>query len=401
MGQIRIAVLSDLHFASGEEGSADAYVILSRQTVPKQNPYRDVLDLISREKLVADIVLCPGDITYQADQGALKSAWVALNDVATKLGARHLLASTGNHDISSRDGQSSPEIWEYLKQLDPKYPVPAANKEQWLHYWAEHFLVYEADKLRILLLNSCNCHARGATEWNNGRVTDYTISQIEAALDSTSPGLLNILLCHHHPSKHPDINQFFSDYSEMKQGLKLLSVLGDRDEPWLVVHGHKHSPRLGNAEGVSSNEVTIFSAGSFSAVLPPQYFPGASNQFYIIEIDSDYVESNGVAGIVHSWDWREGNGWSRASPDSRYGSRIVSGTGFGYNCNVYRDAASIAAAFPEKSRIKWSEVVGVHPWVRYLAPKDLSRILGRLRTHHGLDSVGDGKGIFPEELLRE
>lgn len=398
--RIRIAVLSDLHFASDEEGSKETHVILSRQSIPKQNPYRDVLDLISREQLSAEIVLCPGDITYQADQGALKSAWAALNEVSTRLGAGHLIAATGNHDISSRDSSSSPEIWEYLKQLDPVYPFPGATTEQRLHYWSEHFMVVETDGLRLVVLNSCNCHARGANEWANGRVTDHTIAEIEKKLNDTTPGLINIFLCHHHPSKHPDMNQFFPDYSEMKQGLKLLSMLGERDEPWMVIHGHKHSPRLNNAEGSSSDEVTIFSAGSFSAVLPPQYFPGASNQFYIIELDLDYVSQNGAAGVVHAWDWREGQGWMSASPESRFGSRIVNGTGFGHKCNVIRDASDIASAFIDRNNVKWPEVVDRHPWVSYASPRDLGRILGRLKSHHGLEGMKDGAALFPQELLR-
>lgn len=402
MERVRIAVLSDLHFASDEDGKGDAYVILSRQEIAKQHPYRDILDLISSEELSAEIVLCPGDITFQADQGALKSAWSALNEISGRLGARHLFTATGNHDIASRDGASSPEIWEYLKQLDPKYPSPSPSisEVERLRYWAEHFLICTVDRVRILVLNSCNCHARGAAEWNNGRVTDYTISEIERSLDQTPSGLLNVLLCHHHPSKHPDINQFFPDYSEMKQGAKLLSLLRDRNEPWLVVHGHKHSPRLSNAEGASSDEVTIFSAGSFSAILQPQYFPGTSNQFYIFEFDLGYIEANGVAGIVHAWDWREGHGWSRASADSMYDSRIINGTGFGHNCNINRDAEDIAKSFFGSSKVNWNEVVNAHPWVRYMSPKDLKRVLARLKANHGFDSISDGRSIFPQELLR-
>ncbi|MBB5865096.1 metallophosphoesterase [Xanthomonas sp. 3058] len=398
--QVRIAVLSDLHFASDEDGSSDTHVILSRQSIPKQDPYGDVLDLIARENLSADIVLCPGDITYQADQSALRSAWAALNEVTAKLGASHLIAATGNHDISSRDSTSSPEIWEYLKQLSPTYPFPGATTEQRLHYWSEHFMIVELDGLRLVVLNSCNCHARGVSEWANGRVTDHTIAEIEKRLNDTLPGLINVLLCHHHPSKHPDMNQFFPDYSEMKQGLKLLSMLGERDEPWVVVHGHKHSPRLSNAEGSSSDEVTIFSAGSFSAVLAPQYFPGASNQFYIIELDLDYVSANGAAGVVYAWDWREGQGWMPASPESRFGSRIVNGTGFGHKCNVNRDASDIASTFSGRANIKWREVVDMHPWVTYLSPRDLGRILARLKSYHYLDGVKDGAALFPHELLR-
>lgn len=400
MRKVRIAILSDLHFASSKEGEGETHIILDQQTIAKHNPYHDVVELISRSELRADIVLCPGDITFQADQGALKAAWAAIQDISSKLGAEHIFAATGNHDICSRDGSSAPEIWEYLKQLSPRYPSPSASEMQYLHYWAEHFSIFESDSFRVVSLNSCNCHSRGPAEWGNGRVTDYTISQIERELDKTKSKSLNILLCHHHPSKYEDINQHFPDYSEMKQGLKLLSVLRERDESWLVVHGHKHSPRISIASGQATDGVTVFSAGSFSAVLHPRYFPGATNQFYIIEFDLDYVDNNGVAGIVKAWDWRQGHGWSWASPDSKFESRIVGGTGFGHNCNVSKDASSIHSAFPGRDKISWSEVIKEHPWVEYISPKDVNRLLGRLNANHGLESFSEGKGIFPLELLR-
>lgn len=399
-GVVRIAVLSDLHFSSGEVGKGQTHVIMSRQEIRKQHPYRDLLDLISTESLTADLVLCPGDITCQADQAALKFAWDALNKISENLGAGHLFAATGNHDISSRNGESSPEIWEYLKRLNPIYPYPSADKLQRLSYWGEHFLIAEARGLRVVILNSCNSHSRGAPEWAHGRITDYTISRIEEELGAPDSGRLNILLCHHHPAKHPDLNQGEADYSEMMQGAKLISILGERDEPWLVVHGHKHSPRLDYAQGADSDVPIIFSAGSFSAVLSPEYFAGSSNQFYIVEIDPQYVARNGIAGVVRAWDWREGQGWVSARSDGTSVGRIVDGAGFGHRANPSKDAQEIDLAIGAQGKAKWEDIVLGLPWLRHVTPRDLHKIMNRLKSSHRIDTLREPDSWRPQELLR-
>lgn len=399
-GVVRIAVLSDLHFSSGEGGKGQTHVIMSRQEIKKQHPYRDILDLISAESLAADLVLCPGDITCQADQAALKFAWDSLNKVSDHLGAKHLFAATGNHDISSRAGESSPEIWEYLKRLDPTYPYPGANKIQRLSYWAEHFLIAETQGVRVVVFNSCNSHSRGAPEWAHGRITDYTISRIDEELGQPDSSRLNILLCHHHPAKHPDLNQVEVDYSEMTQGAKLISFLGERDEPWLLVHGHKHSPRLDYAQGSDSDVPIIFSAGSFSAVLSPEYFAGSSNQFYIVEIDTNYVAANGIAGVVRAWDWREGQGWVSARSDRIIDGRILDGAGFGHRANPSKDAQEIDAAIGAEMKVKWEDILLKLPWLRHVTPRDLNKIIKRLNSSHYVDTLREPGSWRPQELLR-
>lgn len=400
-GVVRVAVLSDLHFASDENGEKETHVILNRQVVPKQHPYEDLLRLIEDTGLAADVVLCPGDITYQAEQAALKAAWAAVNDIASKLGAAHVIAATGNHDIMSRDASTSPEIWEQLKQLRPKYPYTKATLEQQLYYWAEHFLVAEVNGVRIVSLNTCNCHARGKDEYLHGRVTDYTIARIADVLLQQGKRDFNVLLCHHHPMKHPDLSQSFPDYSEMKQGAKLLSMLESTAEPWVVIHGHKHSPRLDYAQGASTDAPVIFSAGSFSAVLSPAYFAGTSNQFYILELDLGYISKYGKAGVVHAWDWQEGQGWQVAPPMAGAKGRIPNGAGFGHKVNPSYDAQSVAQKFSGERKIAWGSVEQAFPWIRYVTPADLEKIVKRLKIDHKLDALTDGRSIHPYELLQE
>ena len=399
---LRIAVLSDLHFGSTEKGRDHTYMIVGDSVVPRQHPYQDLRTLIRERGLRADVVVCPGDITLQADGVGLEHAWQALNQLTDDLGANHLLATTGNHDISSRvseRSESNPEIWERLKQLTPMYPYPQGSRVQHLEYWAEHFFVAHINGVRFFVLNSCNCHSRGEREYLHGRVTDYTISLIEKAASVPSTSALNVLLCHHHPVKHADLSQAYPDYSEMTQGRKLLSVLESSGQPWLVIHGHKHSPRIEYAQGASGDAPVLFSAGSFSAVLSPAHFPTVRNQFYIIEFDLDYVRDNGTAGVVHAWDWVLGRSWFEAKLGDADAARIPTGAGFGYRSNA-RDARIINAQFASQSQIDWSDIAKEFDFVKYLTPEDLRRLLERLSRDHSLEANWTPGQTFPTELLR-
>lgn len=409
-GQVlRVAVLSDLHFGSGERGKDHTFVIAGDPGVPRQHPFEDLRRLIADNGLSADVVVCPGDITLQADRIGLEQAWASLNQVTADLHAAHLLVATGNHDISSRlkldepsrGGEKldeSPEIWERLKQLDPKYPYPQGTRVQRLEYWAEHFFTAEVGGVRFVVLNSCNSHSRGPGEFERGRVTDYTIGLIREAISGEPVPALNILVCHHHPVKHPDLSQQDADYSEMAQGRALLSALEASEQPWLVIHGHKHSPRIEYAQGESGDAPVVFSAGSFSAVLSPRYFAAGRNQFYVIEIDLGYVRRNGTAGIVQAWDWAHGMGWFR-SVRNVAGARIPSGAGFGHRYNA-RDAHQIGNHFVGAERVDWSDVCSQFDFIKFVTPEDLKRLLTRLDKDYGLEAKWAGDEIFPSELLR-
>lgn len=410
-GVFRMAVLSDLHFASSEDARKDSHVILSRSDViSKQHPANDLKQLIADAGLKSDVVLCPGDITLQADTIALRAAWSSLNEIRTELGASHLFAATGNHDIASRlppatDNsrgklKTSPEIWEALKQLSPSYPYPQATDLQRLHYWAEHFLVAEVGDVRFVVLNTCNSHSRGESEYLHGRITDYTLSVLESQLKKDGKRPLNVLLCHHHPMKQPELNQTELEYSEMKQGRKLLDSLEQSEQPWFVIHGHKHNPKLEYAQGSSGNVPIVFSAGSFSAVLSPAYFPMGKNQFYIIEFDMQYVSNNGLAGIVRAWNWAEGRGWFPARADTGGGSGVVSGSGFGHRLNLARDARHVDDRFKSAMTIRWEELVEAFEWIPYLTQQDLQRLLNRLETNHAFTVIRDPNFDCSYELNR-
>lgn len=401
MSEIRtVAVLTDMHFtASKEKEDIDqTHVVLNEPTTKKQYPPSDLLDLIRDNGLKADTVLCAGDITVSADHTGLVSAWGFVNDVANALSASDVIATTGNHDISSRDFKTSPEIWEALKRLTPPYPFPRASELQQLMYWGSHFLIADLGWARVVSLNTCNSHSRGQTEYNHGRITDLIIEQLSEKLGGDTPGKINILLCHHHPAKHPAITQSYEDYSEMAHGAKLLEQLQKHSSDWLVIHGHRHSPRLHYAQGSGSGPA-ILSAGSLSAKLETSFFPVTTNQFYLVDFDAKQCESLGQVGTIRAWDWIKTNGWIPATYDENRSHRIINGSGFGMRITPRYYATKIYAAFSGESVIRWEDVMKQFPELRFVVPDDMQALLRDLHDRYGYDAIGKDP-IDPLELVK-
>lgn len=395
---LSIAILSDMHCSAPATGKTHTHALVDAKLPKKQDPVGDLFDLIESEGLQSKFVMSPGDLANMSCSIGLHSAWRALQDVRAKLGAERVIATVGNHDIQSRDFETTPEIWEALKLLKPTYPISDSSELQRLHYWAEHFAIIDSESIRCVVLNSCHAHARGKHEYEKGRITDYTIDLIEKCLRESEDRTQNILLCHHHPSQLPDLNELSTDYSAMQHGEKLLAMLENVGGNWLVLHGHKHFPRLEYGKGGADSPV-LFSAGSFSATLPDDYFATTSNQFYILDIDLNQTSSSGTSGTVRAWDWVKGTGWSRAAKyDSARPDRIIYGSGFGNRSAAVRIAGEVAASFSGSNRVEWSEVVIRFPDIKFMRTQDRVKMMGFLESKHGLRATSPDP-FDPQELI--
>jgi hypothetical protein len=148
---------------------------------------------------------------------------------------------------------------------------------------------------------------------------------------------------------------------------------------WLVIHGHKHHPKLAYASGGASSPI-VFSAGSLCASLYDKLQTVARNQFHIISIALDKIKALGLVGIVESWDWASGEGWAPAGTTS--GLPAVCGFGFRGDPILMADkiAATVTSDFAE-----WSAIRKTMPEVDYLIPQDFSAIRYALHANHQLE----------------
>jgi hypothetical protein len=197
---------------------------------------------------------------------------------------------------------------------------------------------------------------------------------------------VNILVCHHHPHKHPDI--LGPDYSDMEGGSDLLSLLGTGEYGnWIVIHGHKHQPRICYAAGTASSPI-VFSAGSLSAVLYPELQTTARNQFYLLEFPCSHFGEFGFVGMFRAWDWSHGAGWIKA----RTGSGLPGLGGFGYRSDITKLAASVANAVRTPFST-WDELKVTLPELAYVLPGDLELLKKKLGGDHALRFESNEDGI--------
>jgi predicted phosphodiesterase len=350
--------------------------------------------LIAAENFKADVLLCCGDLADKAEPGAMKYAWSFLDDVASQLGAK-LCATAGNHDVDSRYGYNDFDARGMLQNLLPNFPVrdsPLADQ-----YWARHFCVVELGHLRLILLNSAAYHGQGSTdaqppEYSRGRIAKSTVERLKDALQVNTKATVNLLAVHHHPMAIAGVDE---DGSQMVNGEALVDLLAMDHHTWMIIHGHKHVPRLVHGQG-GNNAPLIFGCGSFAALPTGKWATNTPNQFYLVEYPSSPGSAGGLplAGRFRSWDWHIGMGWEPAADLSG----LPSAGGFGCREHSTSVAANVAALVRARSPVAltWQEVLDQYPQYAYLAPTDVARVRRDLEKTNSVH-VQWGPG-YPTEL---
>jgi len=392
---LSLAVLSDIHAYDRPDGSGPPSYVCTATPHDEYttNPIAGLLRLISDTRLQTDVLICGGDMCDKARPAGVNYVWDKLQVLKQALGAQLLAAAPGNHDLDSRYTFSDFDCKGVLQGLKPAFPLP--DEVQNDKFWARNYVVHTDSLFRLVVLNSSAYHGTAADEFKHGRIAPRTLNRLRDELElisSTHPRSVNILLCHHHPHKYPDIH--LPDYSHMEGGPDLLSMIGSgRYGRWLVVHGHKHFPRICYAAGSAQSPV-IFSAGSFSACLTPDLQTIVRNQFYVIHllVEPSTKVGLGLAGTFRSWDWHTGYGWRPATKSSGLPRR----GGFGYRGDLFALAAQVHAEWQKAGTawVLWAALTRAIPSLSYLLPNDFIALTERLQQHHSLSIIDQNEEPF-------
>lgn len=364
----RVALLSDVHAYSSQHSPHDpapSSVDTSNvKTIPGQNPFIALQDLIEREGLTADILVNCGDLGDKAQPEAIKYAWDQTREVGTKLGVDTVLGTAGNHDMDSRAVYTNYDARGTLLQLEG-FPHPDFHRTN--EYWARNVVVIEEPKARIAILNSAAYHGFD-NEWQHGRISDTTLEYLRKQIEGSQSDKLNILISHHHVYQITGTDQ--DDKSAMKSAPALLELLGrDSLNPWIIFHGHRHWPSLSYAQGGNSSPV-VFGAGSFAATLWSAVLGRAMNQFYLVDLQFP-PRPGRVKGRFRAWDFIKEIGFQKAQPSSG----LPHSGGFGGSLSGAELAERIAELVRESNQgyLEWDEVEAHISDVRYALPDDLKQ----------------------------
>jgi 3',5'-cyclic AMP phosphodiesterase CpdA len=305
--ELTLAVISDLHCHHSSSGYADSLLITDLARTPMANhPVSALLYLIESRDIRADAVLMPGDITNKVDQQGMISGWGFVREIAEALRAPIVAPTLGNHDVNSRVPGDDP--FHLAKALFPQFPCKSEDVVN--EFWARGFCKIESDDFRILIVNSVASHTNEVSA-KRGLVSDQQLSHIRSFLTSAPRKKFQIAVFHHHPMLHEDINLGTADV--MENGSLLMQTLSEGDV-CLVVHGHKHHPKLSYAPGASP--LPVLAAGSFSAGLKYGLATRTRNVFHLLTLNENVAISGLIRGTVKSWQFQYGKGWTPASCDA-------------------------------------------------------------------------------------
>lgn len=394
---IRIFVVSDIHaFSSRTKGrnplEPPSYVDIAKDSDrPDEQPLKALEQLVTADSLNADALICCGDLADGADPVGVEYSWRYLRKLKNRLGASVLVAAVGNHDVDSRFQSKSYDAREFVQNLKPTFPGHTAVLSN--QFWARHFAIYRYGLMRVLLIDSCAYHGIKG-EHTHGRVSDATLGEIDKRLSTDGPCALNVLVCHHHPQKLADYK--LGDYDDMVNGQKLLDLLGyGKHGDWIVLHGHKHCPKISYAAGGATSPL-VFSCGSVGARLFPELGASARNQWYLLEFPTSSFSEFGIVGTFTAWDWIPSHGCQKA----RIGSGLPHRGGFGNRTPLPVLAATVRSLFDSPGRLAWTTICELQPGLRFILPGDLRRLAEILNDRHSIRVDFSEFGLIDEvELL--
>jgi len=254
---------------------------------------------------------------------------------------------------------------------------PASSRQEFEGFWAKGFCLLEQDHFRVLVINSVASHTNEKSA-KQGLVSNQQLDDIARSLNTAAVKPFQIAVCHHHPMLHEDINLGKSDV--MENGSLLTALLAERGFD-LVVHGHKHHPKLSYAPGATP--IAVLASGSFAAGMKSGLATRTRNVFHIVTLHKDDSRNGCIEGTVLTWQFRQWKGWTPATWDS---AEFPHRTGFGCHEPPGKLAEEAEAVFRKRGVdvCKWPDVALGVPELRFVPPAVFESV-GRHLKAKGLD----------------
>lgn len=357
---LRMVVVSDIH-ATNESGDATNVAKESAEDLSR-NALTAILPYLSNKLQSADLLVCPGDLIHRGEDKPMKWVWARLHELASGLDAE-LISTVGNHDVAVTPGVGK-KADSILRALSPKFP--SSEQACFDEFWAHGFTIVDRGAWRVLLINSCaHFGTFHESEAKHGRFGPDCELALRERL-STTEAAINICVFHHHPQEWTVDSD--EQANHMYGGDRLITILEERPEPWMLVHGHTHFPRLDYLGNRTGGPVRLAS-GSIGANLLGLSGTKVRNQMHVVDFDLAAAKRLGlrVAGTVQSYDWVAEDGWGEPLPESGLPPRAA----FGYRRDGYELARWVEAQGADGRKTwRWDELIELEPRLAFLADAD-------------------------------
>jgi hypothetical protein len=379
---LRIAVASDLHcHDTKEQIPPESFLCVDTPASPwRANPLEALYRFVGSEGLKVHGLVCPGDIANRCSEKGLTFGWNAMRELGSRLNAQFIVSTVGNHDVDSRK-KHGPHPFAIVRRLGGGFPVPSPADTA--RFWKEHFCRVAAEGAHLLILNS-SAHHNTVEEAEHGAVNDETLEAIESELESIDGTGPRLAILHHHPHLHEDINLGAADV--MHGGQKFIDLLTLHGFG-LVVHGHKHHPKISYGQGGTTSP-TIFASASLSFINKGALSTITRNLFHVIEIETDHLAGCTTRGTVLSWEFNYGTGWR---PTVSRSGGLPHRAGFGCRMLPLEIGAMIVEATPANA--SWKDIETAIPQLKHMIPTDLKLLLNWLREDAEYDVLFDDNAL--------
>lgn len=361
---MKICIISDLHCKYQHDimAPSDSFLFSNMPRKPIfQHPVVAMLKAIEQdESIKSDILLCLGDLGDKANEQGIISAWSFIEEISQKLESKVKIGIPGNHDINSRS-QDGKDVFTFIKNFHENYPT--ANSALNDKLWSKGYCIVIHENILILLLNTVHDHS-DAEKAKSSQIKVETLEEIRNDISEIKSTITKkICILHHHPIKHSNINNY-RDSDSLEKGDDLIDILATLNFD-IIIHGHKHQPRI-----VEYNGVTIFGTGSFSSFANLQG-TGFNTMFHVV----DLVDGKNF-GKIYSWEFNIKDGWKKA-----YNTNFPYQIGFGANI----DESAVASLINDKVQeaggpIFYKSILEIQPELEYLTPAKLIQI-GEILKH--------------------
>ena len=315
MAPLRIAHLSDLHVGHENRGlDMCPHELKPSERVGRTEDYVATFESLAASDAFKadgpiDMLCITGDISNRAHATEFVYADRAIRRVASALGipGEAVYFVPGNHDVHwpvmGLEPQRFWSAYRYapLLQGELAFRQRASESAAGAFDVAPYFVAWESDKALIVGINSA-AYDGPEDELHPGTVRQETLEALDQFLSARvrDPQKLRLCLLHHHPFQMSEPIPDTNDPTIVVNAENFLALLSKHCFD-LVMHGHKHQPRLKTHLVNNCHPMISMCAGSFSAVLHPLHFDGSSNLFHVINVHGRDPSSGGITGTVQSW----------------------------------------------------------------------------------------------------
>jgi hypothetical protein len=161
----------------------------------------------------------------------------------------------------------------------------------------------------------------------------------------------------------------------------------------LVVHGHRHCPRITQLAGPQNHPMVILCSGSFSGELPNEWSGLVLNQFSTVTFDGRAANTGNAIGRVRSWSYNMAQKWTPSRLETS-GIRHDNPFGSLASMRAVKNALKplIKTELETNRHAFLSKLCASTDDLRFAFPEFLATAVKELRTDGGFEMIETNNG---------